>query len=59
MSRLITAITLLPTDKHSPVAVDGGQLAVLSGLFVLGCVSRSKTVQRITVLLFSFAQRRK
>lgn len=44
MSRLITAITLLPTNRHSPVAADGGQLAALSGLFVLGSVSRSITV---------------
>lgn len=39
MSRLVTAITLLPTNRHSPVTVDDGQLAALSGLFVLGCVS--------------------
>lgn len=39
MSRLITAITLLPTNRHSPVAVDGSQLAALSRLFVLGSVS--------------------
>lgn len=48
MSRFITAITLLPANRHSPVAVDGGQLAVLSALFVLGSVSCNGSTAKVT-----------